>query len=67
MAITETELHNLISYRADLEKVSTLSSDGKNLLLRVPKKIREKLNLNKGDKLRWLVDVGGSIKIEIIK
>jgi len=67
MVITENELRNLISFRAELEKVSTLSSDGKNLLMRVPKKIKEKLNLKKGDKLRWLVDTAGQIKIEVIK
>lgn len=66
MAITKDELRSLISFRADIEKVSTLSSDGKNLLTRIPKQIKESLNLKKGDKLRWLVDSTGNIKIELV-
>ncbi|MBR9705748.1 hypothetical protein GOV14_01815 [Candidatus Pacearchaeota archaeon] len=67
MAITEDELKKLIEVAAFIEKVSTLSSDGKNLLLRVPKEIRSFLTLSKGDKLRWLVKDKKSIHLEVIK
>ncbi|MBD3252180.1 hypothetical protein GF386_00420 [Candidatus Pacearchaeota archaeon] len=67
MAITEEELRKLIDINADIEKITTLSSDGRNLLTRIPKEIRDFLKLEKGDKLRWLVDEDKKIKIEIIK
>ena len=67
MAISEEELRELICFRGDIEKITTLSSDGKNLLTRIPKKIKEHLELKKGDRMRWLVDTKGQIKIEIIK
>lgn len=66
MAITEEELRELMGVKADIEKITTLSSDGKNLLTRVPKEIKEHLKLKKGDKLRWLI-YRKEIKIEIIK
>ena len=67
MAITEEELKKLLEVKADIEKLSTLSSDGRNLLTRIPKEIREFLKLEKGCKLRWLVDIDRGIKIEVIK
>lgn len=66
MSITEKELRNLIRFNADIEKISTLSSDGKNLLTRIPKKVKEALGLKKGYKLRWLVNTD-TIKIEVLK
>jgi len=65
MPITERELIELIEVRADIEKITTLSSDGRNLLTRIPKEIKEHLKLKKGNKLRWLVE-GEKIKMEII-
>jgi len=65
MPITEKELRDLIEIQADMEKVSTVSSDGRNLLTRIPIKIRESLKLRKGDKLRWLIR-GKEVKLEII-
>jgi hypothetical protein len=67
MAITEKELKDLIAVKVDIEKISSLSSDGKNLLTRIPKEIREFLDLKKGTKIRWLVNTDKKIKLEIIK
>ncbi len=66
MAITEEELKKLIGVKADVEKVTSLSSDGRNLLTRIPKEIREHLRLEKGDKLRWLINSKKQIKVEIV-
>jgi len=67
MAITEQELKELIGFNAEIEKITTLSSDGRNLLTRIPKELRENLSLEKGDKIRWVVDKKKQVKIEIIK
>jgi bifunctional DNA-binding transcriptional regulator/antitoxin component of YhaV-PrlF toxin-antitoxin module len=67
MAISEHELKNLVSVKAGVEKITTLSSDGRNLLTRVPKEIREFLDLKKGHKVRWFVDIDKKIKMEIIQ
>jgi len=56
MAITKEDLKEMIEPKADIEKVSTISSDGKTSLTRIPKDIVEELDIKKGDKLRWLVD-----------
>ena len=60
-------LKELIGFNAEIEKITTLSSDGKNLLTRVPKEIRESLGIEKGDKIRWVVDEKKKVRIEIIK
>lgn len=52
MAITEDELKELIEPKAKLEKVSTISSDGKTSLTRIPKDIVDELEIKKGNKLR---------------
>jgi hypothetical protein len=68
MSISESELKKLIGdVRLSVEKITTLSDDGRNLLSRVPQKIRDHLKLSKGDKLRWTVDLEGQIKIGVIK
>ena len=67
MAISEKELRNLVTIRADIEKISTLSSDGRNLLTRVPKEIIDFLELKKGNKLRWSVNTDKKIKLEVAK
>ena len=36
-----------------MKKTSRISSDGKSLLTRIPKKIQEEANLKKGEKLEW--------------
>jgi antitoxin component of MazEF toxin-antitoxin module len=56
MAITEEEIKELIEPKAELERISTISSDGKTTLTRIPKDIVDELGVKKGDKLRWLVD-----------
>ena len=68
MAITKEELDNLIKEpNADIEKITTISDDGKSLLTRIPKEIVFFLKLKKGNKLRWLVDSKTKeMKVEII-
>jgi len=48
MSLTEKELRDLISLEPDVEKVSSVSSDGKNLLTRIPKGIAQNIGLKKG-------------------
>lgn len=69
MAIKEEVLLEILKEpNADIEKTATISSDGKNLLIRVPKNIVTFLNLKKGDKLRWLVkSANKEIKMEVVK
>ena len=66
MGITEKELNELISINVDLEKTSSISSDGKNFLSRIPKEIAEFLELKKGQKIRWYVNTDKKIKLEVI-
>lgn len=66
MAITRKELEELISVKPKVEKVATVSSDGKNLLLRIPKEIREMFSLERGDKIRFVVDDKEKINFEVI-
>ena len=58
MPITEKQLRELISEKPEAERISTISSDGKNLLTRIPKEIREILNLKKGSKIIWKLKKG---------
>jgi hypothetical protein len=67
MSITIKELKKLISISAGVERISCLSDDGKNLLTRVPKEVKEFLELEKGNKIRWIVDSNKKISIEIIQ
>ncbi len=56
MPITKEELKDLIKEpNADIEKITTLSYDGKSMLTRIPKEIVSFLGLKKGNKLKWLV------------
>ena len=56
MPITREELNEMIEPKACIEKVSTISSDGKTFVTRIPKEVLEELGIKKGDKIRWLVD-----------
>ena len=67
MAISEEELRRIINTESSVDRISNISSDGRNLLLRIPKEVREFLDINKGDKLRWVVDDNKKIKIEVIR
>jgi hypothetical protein len=67
MAITEEELKKLIEVQSRIEKITTLSYDGKNLLTRIPREIKNYLILKKGDKFRWIVDNNKKMQIEFIK
>jgi len=67
MGITRKELEEVLKIKTHFEKVVTLSSDGRNLLLRIPKEIRESLSLEKGDKARFSIGEDEKIVFEIIK
>lgn len=60
MAVTEEKLKEIIEPKADIEKLSTISSDGERLLTRIPKDIEQELNLKKGYRIRWLVKEGSN-------
>ena len=66
MAITEEDLKEIIKEpNADIEKITTMSSDGKNLLTRIPKDVVDSLALKSGDKIKWIVDKNKELKLEI--
>ena len=69
MPISHQQLKELIrAPNADIEKVTSISSDGKNLLTRIPKEITTFLKIRKGAKVRWLVQVDSNeLKLEIMK
>lgn len=68
MAITEEELKEIIEPRADIEEISSISSDGSNLLTRIPKIIVQNAKIQKGQNIRWLFDSKSlELKIELIK
>lgn len=67
MVINEKELKLLLGVDARIEKISTISSDGRNLLTRIPKEIIGSLGITKGDKIRWMIKDDGSLCIELIK
>ncbi len=60
MAITEEDLDELIEPKGDIEKLSSISSDGKTLVTRIPKDIALELGVKKGDKFEWVLDKGES-------
>ena len=67
MPISEDELKEIIKTpNADIEKLTTISSDGKNLLTRIPKEVVDNLSLKKGNKIKWSVDSKNrQIKLEV--
>lgn len=67
MVISREKLSALIEGpNADIERLTTLSSDGKNLLTRMPREVVSFLKLQRGDKLRWLVNAGTKeVRLEI--
>lgn len=56
MSITEEKLKEMIEPQGDLEKLSTISSDGKTLSTRIPKELVDELKMKKGDKLQWILN-----------
>ena len=67
MAITKEELMDLIEPKADIEKVSTISSAGETFSTRIPKDVMDELSIKKGDKIRGFVKKGSEdieIKLE---
>jgi hypothetical protein len=67
MTITKEDLANLLKIQTDVEKITTISNDGKNLLIRIPKEIRETVRLEKGDKFRWMLSQNNKLMVEVIK
>ncbi len=68
MTITKEELMELIEPKADIEKVSTISSAGQTLSTRIPKDVIQELGINKGDRIRWLLKKGpNNIEIKLEK
>lgn len=67
MVVTEKEIETLVSLRVDIEKLSKVSSDGKNLLLRIPKEITEYLGLEKTSRLKWYVNLDRKVKLEVVR
>lgn len=69
MTITEEELQAILKEpKADIEKITTLSYDGRNLLVRIPKEIVDFLQLKKGEQLKWIINAATKeIKIEVGK
>jgi len=67
MAITREELEELIFVEPKVERIARVSSDGKNLLVRIPKEVREYLDLKKGVDLRFLVNDKKGFSVELIK
>lgn len=68
MVITEKELEELTKINVDIEKISSLSYDGQNLLTRIPQEIKNHFKLSKGDKIRWLIKIDeNKINLEFVK
>lgn len=69
MAISEEELKELMETpKADIEKTTKISSDGKTLITRVPKDVEHELDIKKGDRFRWLIDKEkNNINLDVIK
>jgi len=67
MVVTEKEIETLVSLRVDIEKLSKVSSDGKNLLFLIPKEITEYLGLEKTSRLKWYVNLDRKVKLEVVR
>lgn len=69
MSVTEDELKEMMETpKADIEKITSISSDGRALLTRVPKEIEQDFDIKKGDKFRWLIDKQkNNINLDLIK
>lgn len=68
MGITEKELGELINDNVDIDKNSIISSDGKNLLTRIPKEVIDFLKIKKGNIINWNINVDSrQLNIKIIK
>lgn len=65
MPISEEELKELIEPKAKIERITTISTDGKTLVTRVPKEVVDYKKIEKGDKFRWLVNE--KIELELVK
>ena len=63
MAITKEEYINLTRDDTDVEKVSKISSDGVNMMSRIPKDIVGEMLIKKGDEIKWTIK-DGELKIE---
>jgi hypothetical protein len=66
MPITKEELQLILDSASSPQEISSISSDGKNLSSRIPKKISQNLRIKKGDKFKWLIE-DKKIKLEVIR
>ncbi len=57
MVITKEELEEIVDSSFTLEEFSSVSSDGRALLTRIPQNIHKELNIKKGDKLKWFINL----------
>lgn len=64
---TEQEIKELIKQPEYdyIEKIVKISSDGRNLVTRIPKSIADYLNIKAGDKIRFYTLTGKDKKLEI--
>lgn len=67
MPITREALERLLAVEPLVDRCATISSDGHNLLIRLPKRIREVLDLRSGQCLRFLVDSEKRLSVEVIR
>lgn len=66
--ITKEEVERLIAVDTSIEKFSTVSSDGKTLVIRIPKDIREFMKIKKGSELKWILETKSrKIKLEVVE
>ena len=56
MVITEKELGEIILPESHIEKITTISSDGQKLVVRIPKDIEDEMGIKKGNRFRWLLE-----------
>jgi len=66
MGITEEELNTLLEGDYDIDKFSSISDDGDNLLIRIPRVVVKELKIKKGNHLRWMIK-NKKLKVEVEK
>jgi bifunctional DNA-binding transcriptional regulator/antitoxin component of YhaV-PrlF toxin-antitoxin module len=45
-----------------IEAINTISSDGRNLVVRIPKEIRDYMKIKKGQRMRFYIKTSGKKK-----
>lgn len=57
MSISKEELSAILDSGSEMDKISTVSNDGKTLLIRIPKQISTEFDIVAGNKVEWKVDL----------